>query len=112
MIVMGRRGEHETYLDASEVARVLVASVGDGDDVGGLKDTAVVAGLVGRVLVAVFLVNGGEEVTEDVVVASTLDLEKGGLLRVDDGVDHVKVEVGFAAGVVGAVGCGSSVDEV
>ena len=107
-----RLSARKTYLDASEVAGVFVASVGDGDDVGGLEDAAVVAGLVSRVLVAVFLVNGGEEVTEDVIVASTLDLEEGGLLRVDDGVDHVEVKVGLAAGIVRAVGGGGAVDEV
>lgn len=101
-----------TYLDAGKIAGVLVTTIRDRNDIGGLENAAVVAGLVSRVFVAVLLVNGGKEVAKDVVIASAFDLEQGGLLGVDDGVDHVKVQVGLTASIVGAVGSSSAVDQI
>lgn len=101
-----------TYVSALGISRVFRATVGDGDDVGGLKGAAHLVVVPVGVLRAVVLVDGAEPVAKDVVVLVSRHLEEGGALGVDDGVGHVKVQEGLAAGLAGAVGGRGAVDEV
>lgn len=101
-----------TYVSILGVGRVLRATVRDGHDVGGLKGTAHLVLVVKRILGAVIGINGAEPVAKDVVVGIRGNLEQSGGLGVDDGVGHVKVEVGLAASGFGRVGGGGTVDQV
>ena len=116
---------------------VFLPTVGDGDDVGGFVDTALegsfvaaglrvwvrwvewrISGLAESAVRAVAPIDGVEEVVQESRICVTcfvdvvVSLEEDGVLRVDDRVGNLKVEIRFGPGCRDRRGSSGSIDTI